>query len=116
MADSLEQLAMVAGVAQDSERAARLFGAATAQREAEQVPLPTVERTDIEAAVAPARAALGEEAWAAAFAAGRALSLEEAAAEALGEEAWAAFAAGRALSLEEAIAEALGEDGPLREG
>jgi hypothetical protein len=35
------------------------------------------------AAAAPAREALGEEAWAAAFVAGRALSLEEAIAEAL---------------------------------
>jgi hypothetical protein len=35
--------------------------------------------------VAAARAALGEEAWAAAFAAGQALTLEEAIAEALGE-------------------------------
>jgi hypothetical protein len=39
----------------------------------------------MEREVAPARAALGEEAWAAAFAAGQAHSLEEAVAEALGE-------------------------------
>jgi hypothetical protein len=38
-----------------------------------------------EAMVAPARAVLGEEQWAAAFAAGRALTLEEAVAEALEE-------------------------------
>jgi hypothetical protein len=45
--------------------------------------LTPLEQADVEEAVAPARAILGEEAWAAAFAAGRALSLEVVIAEAL---------------------------------
>jgi hypothetical protein len=40
----------------------------------------------IEEATALARATLGEEAWATAYAAGKALSLEEAVAEALGDK------------------------------
>ena len=79
----LEQLAATAGVAGQGARAARLLGAAAALREALGAPQPPQERTDTEQAVAPARAALGEEAWAAAYAAGRALTLEQAIAEAL---------------------------------
>jgi hypothetical protein len=40
----------------------------------------------MERAAAPARAALNEDGWVTAFAAGRALSLEEAIAEALGDD------------------------------
>jgi hypothetical protein len=54
-------------------------------REALGVPLPSPDRAEVEQAVAPARASLGEERWAIAFAAGQALSLEQAIAEALGE-------------------------------
>ena len=43
------------------------------------------DASDIERLVATARAQLGEEAFAAAWAAGRALTLEQAVAEALGE-------------------------------
>jgi hypothetical protein len=43
-------------------------------------------REEVEQMVAPARAALGEHAWTAAFTAGQALSLEAAVAEALGEQ------------------------------
>jgi hypothetical protein len=50
-------------------------------------PLRSWGRTNADGTAALARAALGEEAWAAAFAAGQALSLEEAIAEALGDEA-----------------------------
>ena len=66
-------------------RAARLLGAAAAQREALGAPQPADERADTERTVAPARAALGEGAWAAAFTAGQTLTLEAAIAEALGE-------------------------------
>jgi predicted ATPase/class 3 adenylate cyclase len=72
-------------VAGRGEQAARLQGAAEALLETLGFPLGPFEQTDIEVAVAPARAALGEEQWAAAFAAGRALTLEEAVAEALEE-------------------------------
>ena len=63
-----------------------LVGAAAALRESIGAPRPSVERAMNEQEVAEARAALGEEAWASAFAAGWALSLEAAIAEALGEE------------------------------
>jgi predicted ATPase/class 3 adenylate cyclase/Tfp pilus assembly protein PilF len=86
-AAALEQLAATVGVAGHGARAARLLGAARAVQEVVGAPPPAPERADTEAAVAPARAALGEERWAAAFAAGRAMTLEEAIAEALGEVA-----------------------------
>ncbi|HEX6799459.1 MAG TPA: adenylate/guanylate cyclase domain-containing protein [Ktedonobacterales bacterium] len=84
-AASLEHLASTAGAAGQGERAARLLGAAATVRETIGAPLPAPERADVEEAVAASRAALGEEAWAAAFASGQALSLEKAVAEALGE-------------------------------
>jgi tetratricopeptide (TPR) repeat protein len=84
-AEGLEELAATAGVAGQGVRAARLWGAAAAVREILGAPQPLIERADTEEAVAPARTALGEEPWAAAFAAGRTLTLEEAVAEALEE-------------------------------
>jgi predicted ATPase/class 3 adenylate cyclase len=84
-AEALEELAATAGAAGQGERAARGLGAAAALRETIGVPLPPDEWADMEEAVAPARAAVGEDAWAAAFAAGKALTLEQAIAEALGE-------------------------------
>jgi hypothetical protein len=69
------------------ERAARLCGAAAALREAIGAPLSAAERTDFDRTVAAVRAALGEEAFAAVWACGQALPLEQAIAEALGEEA-----------------------------
>jgi predicted ATPase/DNA-binding XRE family transcriptional regulator len=85
--DGLELCAIICATQGRIEQAARLLGAAAASRARigmrRRMNLPTVD--DIDVAVAPARAALGEEAWAAAFAAGQALSLEEAIAEALEE-------------------------------
>jgi hypothetical protein len=78
-------MAGIAGVAGQGARAARLLGAAAAQREALGAPQPANERADVEQAVAGARDALGEEGWAAAFAAGRTLTLKDAIAEALGK-------------------------------
>jgi hypothetical protein len=80
----LELLASTAGVAGKGERAARLLGAAARVRETIGAPQPPQEQADV--AVAAARAALGEEAWAAAYAGGEALSLEQALAEALKAE------------------------------
>jgi non-specific serine/threonine protein kinase len=82
----LEHLAWAAAQMSQSRRAARLLGAAA-------VLLKAVEATgrrpraleELESGVAPARAALGEAEWAAAFAEGQALSLKEAITEALGE-------------------------------
>jgi hypothetical protein len=64
-------------------RAARLLGAAAAARRALGTPLLPIRRPDIAAAEGAARAALGTPAYVAARAAGEALSLEEAADEAL---------------------------------
>jgi non-specific serine/threonine protein kinase len=80
----LESLAETAGArAGQGERAARLLGAATALRERLGAPLSGPDQAELAQAVAAARAALGAEAWATAFAAGKALTLEEAIAEAL---------------------------------
>ena len=65
------------------EHAARLLGAAAALREALGIPVPASEREDHDRAVAATRTALGETAFAAAWAAGRALPVEEAVNEAL---------------------------------
>jgi hypothetical protein len=69
-----------------AERAARLLGAAAAAREATGALLPPVEQPDHDATVQAARVALGEAAFATAWAAGQALTLDEAVAEALAED------------------------------
>ena len=82
----LEGLAGTAGMAGQGARAARLLGAAMTLREALGAPQPPHEQEETEQTIAIARSMLGEEAWAAALAAGRARSLEQAIAEALDEE------------------------------
>jgi len=80
----LESLAETAGAeAGQGERAARLLGAATALRERLGAPLSGPDLAELAQAVALAQAALGEAVWATVFAAGQALPLEEAIAEAL---------------------------------
>jgi hypothetical protein len=64
-------------------RGARLGGVAEALREALGVPLAPAARSNQDQAVQAMRAALGEEAFAAAWAEGRAMPLEEAVALAL---------------------------------
>jgi predicted ATPase/class 3 adenylate cyclase len=75
----------IAGTARESkpERAAKVLGAAAALRETLGAPVPASERADHDRAVAAARGALGESAFADAGAAGRALPVEEAVTEAL---------------------------------
>jgi len=75
----------VCGTRGQGERAARLFGAAQALREAMGASLSPSEHTDDERHTAATRAALGEEAFAAAWNEGRSLSLEQAIALALQE-------------------------------
>jgi tetratricopeptide (TPR) repeat protein len=84
-ADGLEVCAIILASQGCAEQAARLLGAAAASREriGMRRPMDVPTLADIEAAAA-ARAALGEEAWAEAYEAGQALSLEEAIAQALG--------------------------------
>ncbi len=78
-----------------AERAARLLGAAKAPFDATGILTPPVDRAEFDRSAAAARATLGEEAFAAAWEAGSALTLDEAAAEALGdkgpneEQSWA---------------------------
>ena len=57
--------------------AARLWGRAEAQRETIRTPLPPLYRADYEHAIALARAGLDELSFAAAWAEGRAMTLEQ---------------------------------------
>jgi hypothetical protein len=80
---ALELLAWVASAWGQPRRAARLGGAVEALREAQGVPVASDWQAGHEQAVRAMRAALGEEAFAAAWAEGRALSPEDAVALAL---------------------------------
>jgi predicted ATPase/transcriptional regulator with XRE-family HTH domain/Flp pilus assembly protein TadD len=83
IADCLEGLASVAGKQGEPERAGRLFGAAERLREITGVPLTPSERPYYDRYLAAAREQLDEEQWNAAWAEGRAMTLEEAVASAL---------------------------------
>jgi predicted ATPase/transcriptional regulator with XRE-family HTH domain len=81
--DSLEGVAAAAHGEGQPERAAQLLGAAEAVREARGIPLVPVDRPSHDALLAAVRAALGDGAFATAWAEGRALPLAEAVALAL---------------------------------
>jgi hypothetical protein len=83
MADGLEGLAWSVVAQGQPEWAARLGGAAEALRKTLSVPLSLERRAGHDQAVAAMRAALDEEAFAAAWAAGRSMPLEAAIAYAL---------------------------------
>jgi hypothetical protein len=83
--ECLEGFAHAACAQGQGERAAQLFGAAEALREAIGAPLPSIDRADYDRSVAAARVVLGEEAFLAAWAAGRAMTMEQAVAYALEE-------------------------------
>jgi hypothetical protein len=87
IAACFEGLAEVAVVEGQPIRAARLFGAAHWLWETIGTPLDATARPAQERAVANARTALGEDAFAAAWAMGLAMGLEAAIAEALEGEA-----------------------------
>jgi non-specific serine/threonine protein kinase len=84
MATNLLLLAGVAALGGQFERAGRLFGFADSMVGHSQT-YSDLTRHNVDAPLSSAREALGDEAWAAAISAGRALSLEEVVAEALGE-------------------------------
>jgi non-specific serine/threonine protein kinase len=84
-ASTLWVLSLVAGQAGQGERAPRLLGASLAEYRRAGIALSQRERAITDAAMAPSRTALGEEAWVAALAIGEALPFEEAVAEALEE-------------------------------
>ncbi len=73
----LEGLAAVVTAQGEPAWAARLWGAAETLREAMGTPIPPVYRARYERSVSAARAQLGEKAFAAAWAEGRALTLEQ---------------------------------------
>jgi hypothetical protein len=79
-------MARVAAMQGQPERAARLLGASAALREEIGAPLSPIARVDHDHASNAARAALGEDAFATALAAGHATPLEEAIADALGDD------------------------------
>jgi hypothetical protein len=81
----LEALALVAAALGDAKRAARLWGAASAWREAINEPLPPPYQRDYAAAITQARTQLGEEAYESAWSEGYAMSPEQAIALALEE-------------------------------
>ena len=85
IAGSLEGLAAVARADGELVRVARLLAAADALREVNGTPVPPPELPMREENLVAARMGLGEEEFAAAWEAGRALSLDAAVAEALGE-------------------------------
>jgi hypothetical protein len=85
-AESLAGLAGTMAASGQGERAAWLWGAATALRETLGVPQLPPKREFEEHAVAAAREALGEQRWAVAYTAGKALLLEEAIVEAFADE------------------------------
>ncbi len=83
VAECMEGLAAVAAAIGNGQDAVRLMAAADALREAIGAPRPPSEEAEHRRRGASARVALGESAFAAASAAGRALSLEQALADAL---------------------------------
>ena len=85
MAELLECMASVGVTRKQAERAARLFGAAEALREATRAPLPMSDRPHYDRTLAALRGQLPEEAFAAAWAQGRAMALEDAVNEAMAE-------------------------------
>lgn len=82
---SLEALGLIAVALGDEKRAARLWGAASAWREAINEPLALVYQRDYDASIAQARTQLGEEAYESAWAEGHAMSSDQAVALALEE-------------------------------
>jgi non-specific serine/threonine protein kinase len=83
----LAGLGSVAALDEEPQRAARLWGAVEARREITGKRAAPTARAIYERAMAVARAQLDEDAFAAAWAAGRAMSLEQAIAYALEEHA-----------------------------
>jgi DNA-binding CsgD family transcriptional regulator len=84
--NTLEGMASLAGALGEAIRAARLWGAAEAARDATDIALPPGERALHEPYLAAARSRLGEVAWKEALAEGLEMTLEQAAEYALSKE------------------------------
>jgi predicted ATPase/DNA-binding SARP family transcriptional activator len=78
IAECLGGLARVAARLRQPERAARLFGAVAALREVIGAPLPPCDHSDHQRSLSAVRTALGEPAFAAAWARGRGMRLDQA--------------------------------------
>ena len=78
IAPTVEGLAVVVAEQSETSWAVRLLAAAAALRDSLGTPLPPVSRADYERCVAAARAQLGEQAFAAAWAEGRGMTWEQA--------------------------------------
>ncbi len=83
---ALEGLACVAGAKRESERAARLWGAAQALHEVKDIPRDTDFLAEADARISAVRSRMGEEAWEEAWRKGRAMTLDEAVSYALERE------------------------------
>lgn len=86
IAGSLEAFAALASVQKQAQRATRLWGAAEALREEIGTPLPPSQRVKYEGLVSETRADMNENAFAAAWAEGRAMTMEQAIEYAMEEE------------------------------
>ncbi|HEY8291189.1 MAG TPA: hypothetical protein VIG44_01810, partial [Thermomicrobiales bacterium] len=87
IAESEERLARIAHDREQPERATWLLGAANHLRAAIGAPLPRTNQTTDDRIITGARAALGEEGFAAAWAAGQAHSLDQSIAEVMKKSA-----------------------------
>jgi hypothetical protein len=85
IAACLDGLAAVTAGQGALERAARLYGAAAALRESCKIPLPPVNRADLDHGIAAVRANLGDAAFMAAWSHGQTIPVEQIIAEALQE-------------------------------
>jgi predicted ATPase/class 3 adenylate cyclase len=84
---TLEGYACVAGAQGEARRAVRLWGAAQTLHEAQGIPRDTDWLEEADARISAVRSGLGEQAWEEAWRKGRAMTLEEAVAYAMEEEA-----------------------------
>ena len=87
VAQALEVLATIAAGRGDHSKAAHLYGAAEARREAMGSSILPYDAAERERGMAAAREALGEEGFAAAWAEGRAITPEQSIHEAVGQDA-----------------------------
>jgi hypothetical protein len=83
---ALEGFACLAGAQGQSERAARLWGAAQTLHQTKGIPRDTDFLAEADARISTVRSGMGEEAWEEAWRRGRAMPLDEAVAYALREE------------------------------
>ena len=84
---ALEGFACVAGAEGETERAARLWGAAQTLHEAKSIPRDIDFLAEADACISAVRSGMGEEAWEEAWTKGRAMTLDETVSYVLEEEA-----------------------------